>query len=386
MAGAFRIDKLPPYLFAEIDKKIAAEKAKGVDVISLGIGDPVEPTPAHIVERLVKEARDPRNHQYPSYYGLPEFRQAISRWYKKRFGVDLDPDTEILPLIGSKEGIAHIFTALVDPGAAALIPDPGYPVYRTGALLAGGEAHLMPLVKDNDFNPRFDALEESQLNKAKILFLNYPNNPTAAVAREGLLAEAVAIGRDNDITVCHDFAYSEITFDGYTAPSILETPGAKDTAVEFHSLSKTYNMTGWRCGWVAGSAGIIEALGRVKTNIDSGIFNAIQLAGVTALDGPQDCVEEMRGIYQRRRDIVVDALTKAGYEVSRPKGSVFVWMPVPEGHTSASFATNVLEKAGVVLSPGNAYGPSGEGYVRISLTVKDERLEEALDRINRRLE
>ncbi|MFH1736737.1 MAG: aminotransferase class I/II-fold pyridoxal phosphate-dependent enzyme, partial [Actinomycetota bacterium] len=296
-----------------------------------------------------------------------------------------DPDTEILPLIGSKEGIAHIFTALVDPGDVALIPDPGYPVYQTGALLAGGEAHLLPLTAENDFNPRLDMIDAGLLNKAKLLFINYPNNPTAAVAKEGLFADAVAIGRDNNIAICHDFAYSEITFDGYTAPSILETPGAKDTAIEFHSLSKTYNMTGWRCGWVAGSAGIIEALGRVKMNIDSGIFNAIQLAGVTALDGPQDCVAGMRRIYQKRRDIVVDALSKAGFNVSRPQGSVFVWVPVPEGHTSASFATLVLEKTGVVISPGNAYGPSGEGYERISLTVKDDRLEEALDRINRRL-
>ena len=386
MAGALRIAKLPPYLFAEIDKKIAAEKAKGIDVISLGIGDPVEPTPAHIVERLVKEARDPKNHQYPSYYGLPEFRQAIARWYKYRFNVDLDPDKEILPLIGSKEGIAHIFTALVNPGDMVLIPDPGYPVYQTGALLAGGESYLLPLIAENDFNPHLDMIDNGLLKKAKLLFINYPNNPTAAVAKEGLLADAVAIGRDNNIAICHDFAYSEITFNGYTAPSILEIPGAKDTAIEFHSLSKTYNMTGWRCGWVAGSAGIIEALGRVKTNIDSGIFNAIQLAGVTALDGPQDCVAEMRRIYQKRRDIVVDALSKAGFNVSRPQGSVFVWVPVPEGYTSASFATLVLEKTGVVLSLGNAYGPSGEGYERISLTVKDDRLEEALDRINRRLE
>jgi LL-diaminopimelate aminotransferase len=382
---ARRIKNLPPYLFAEIDRKIAEKKAQGVDVISLGIGDPVEPTPPHIVEAMCGAVRDPANHGYPSYFGLPAFREAVARWYDSRFGVKLDPATEILPLIGSKEGLAHIFTAMVDPGDVALVPDPAYPVYEIGTMLAGGRAVLMPLTKDNGFNPDFDALDEETAARAKIMLFNYPNNPTAAVAEPGLYRRAIDFGTKNSVAICHDFAYSEITFDGYESTSILAEPGARETAAEFHSLSKTYNMTGWRIGWLAGCPEIIEALGRVKTNIDSGIFNAIQMAGITALDGPQDCVEEMRQIYRRRRDITVDALRAVGVKVERPKATVFVWAPVPEGHTSASFATLVLDKAGVVVSPGNAYGPSGEGFIRLSLTVKDDRLEEALDRIQHHL-
>lgn len=385
MEIANRIKHLPPYLFAEIDKKIATKKAQGVDVISLGIGDPVEPTPDNIVNAMVDAVRDPANHRYPSYYGMPEFRQAVARWYKRRFAVDLDPDTEILPLIGSKEGLAHIFTALVDPGDAALIPDPGYPVYQTGAMLAGGEARFMPLTAANGFNPDFEAITEAQLDKAKFALFNYPCNPTAAIAKADTFEKAVNLGRERGIVVANDFAYSEITFDGYSAPSILQTPGAKDTAIEFHSLSKTYNMTGWRIGWVAGNATIIDALGRVKTNVDSGIFNAIQIAGIEALDGPQDSVAEMVKIYQRRRDIVVGTLNAVGLQVDRPKATVFVWVPVPDGHTSESFATLILDQAGVVVPPGNSYGPNGEGFIRISLTVKDDRLEEALDRIKKHL-
>lgn len=385
MEIADRIKHLPPYLFAEIDRKIAAKRAEGVDVISLGIGDPVEPTPANIVDAMCEAVRDPANHRYPSYYGMPEFRQAISAWYKRRFDVDLDPDTEILPLIGSKEGLAHIFTALVDPGDAALIPDPGYPVYQTGAMLAGGEARYMPLTAANGFNPDFDAITSEQLDRAKFALFNYPCNPTAAIAKPDTFRKAVDLGLDRGIVIANDFAYSEITFDGYSAPSILQTPGAKDTAIEFHSLSKTYNMTGWRIGWVAGNATVIDALGRVKTNMDSGIFNAIQIAGIEALEGPQDSVAEMVNIYQRRRDIVVDTLNAVGLNVDRPKATVFVWVPVPAGHTSESFATLILDKAGVVVPPGNSYGPNGEGFIRISLTVKDDRLEEALDRIKQHL-
>ncbi|MFA5867734.1 MAG: LL-diaminopimelate aminotransferase [Actinomycetota bacterium] len=385
MEIADRIKHLPPYLFAEIDRKIAEKKAQGIDVISLGIGDPVEPTPPHIVEAMCRAVKDPANHGYPSYFGLPAFREAIARWYDKRFGVRLDPETEILPLIGSKEGLAHIFTALVDPGDVALVPDPGYPVYEIGSMLSGGQAVHMPLLAHSGFNPDFDLIEQGAAEEATIMLLNYPNNPTAAIAGEALYRRALTFGSEHKIAVCHDFAYSEITFDGYQPVSILAEPGAMKTAAEFHSLSKTYNMTGWRIGWLAGCPEIIEALGRVKTNIDSGIFNAIQLAGVAALDGPQECVEEMRQIYQRRRDKTVDVLQAVGVKVERPKATVFVWAPVPEGHTSSSFATLVLEKAGVVVSPGNAYGPSGEGYVRLSLTVKDDRLEEALDRIQRHL-
>lgn len=385
MEIADRIKHLPPYLFAEIDKKIAEKKAQGVDVINLGIGDPVEPTPPHIVEAMEKAVRDPANHGYPSYFGLPAFREAIARWYDTRFEVKLDPETEILPLIGSKEGLAHIFTAMVDPGDIALIPDPGYPVYGIGAMLAGGKPEYMPLTAGNAFNPNLDLIDEKAAEKAKIMLLNYPNNPTAAIAGEGLYRNAVDFATAKGIAVCHDFAYSEITFDGYRPTSILAEPGAIKVAAEFHSLSKTYNMTGWRIGWLAGCPQIIEALGRVKTNIDSGIFNAIQRAGIAALDGPQDCVEEMRQIYQKRRDVTIQALRAVGVEVEPPKGTVFVWAPVPEGHTSSSFAALVLEKAGVVISPGNAYGPSGEGYFRLSLTIKDARLEEALDRIQHHL-
>lgn len=385
MEIANRIKHLPPYLFAEIDRKIAAKRAEGVDVISLGIGDPVEPTPENIVNAMCDAVRDPANHRYPSYYGMPEFRQSIARWYKKRFDVDLDPDTEILPLIGSKEGLAHIFTALVDPGDAALIPDPGYPVYQTGAMLAGGEARYMPLTAANGFNPDFDAITEAELDGAKFALFNYPCNPTAAIAKPDTFQRAVDLGLERGIVIANDFAYSEITFDGYSAPSILQTPGAKDTAIEFHSLSKTYNMTGWRIGWVAGNAKVIGALGRVKTNVDSGIFNAIQIAGIEALDGPQESVAEMVKIYQRRRDIVVDTLNGLGLSVERPKATVFVWVPVPDGHTSESFATLILDKAGVVVPPGNSYGPNGEGFIRISLTVKNDRLEEALDRIKQYL-
>lgn len=385
MEFADRIEALPPYLFAQIDKNIQEKKAQGVDVISLGIGDPVEPTPQHIIDKLCQAANDPATHQYPSYYGLPEFRRSIARWYKERFRIELDPDREILPLIGSKEGIAHIFTALVNEEDIALVPDPGYTVYQTGAILAGGDVHSMPLLKNNGFNPDLSMIDTLTMRDAKIMFLNYPNNPTAGVACFSMFKQAVQLAKDFDFVIAHDFAYSEITFDGYAAPSILEVPGAKDVAVEFHSLSKTYNMTGWRCGWVAGNAAVIEALGRVKTNIDSGIFNAIQLAGIEALEGPQDSVDVMRQIYQRRRDIVVDTLAKLGIETERPLGTVFVWVPVPEGYTSASFTEHVLDAAGVAVSPGSAYGSSGEGFIRISLTVKDDRLEEALARMAKSL-
>lgn len=385
MAQAKRIENLPPYLFAEIDKKIAVKKAQGIDVISLGIGDPVEPTPEHIINKLCKEAHNPANHRYPSYFGLPEFRQAIAEWYKKRFNVSLDPDTEALPLIGSKEGLAHIYFALTDNGDTSLVSDPGYPVYTTGAILAGATPHNMPLLAENDFMPDLKKISPDILKKANLMFLCYPNNPTAAIVKEGFFEEVVDLAKKYDIVVCHDNPYSEITFDGYVAPSFLETPGAKEVGVEFHSLSKTYNMTGWRIGFAVGNAKVIEALGRVKTNVDSGIFNAIQYAGIEALRGPQDCVQEMCQIYERRRDKVIDALSKIDINVPKPKATIYVWVPVPKGFTSVSFATHVLESCGVVVPPGSAYGPSGEGYIRISLTVKDDRLEEALNRLTQAL-
>ena len=381
MKSAERIANLPPYLFAEIDRKIAAKKAEGVDVISLGIGDPVEPTPTHIIDAMVKEVKDPANHRYPSYFGLPEFRAAIARWYKRRFDVDLDSDTQVLPLVGSKEGIAHIHVAYVDPGDTVLVPDPGYPVYNSGTILAGGTSYFMPLLADNDFLPDLDAIPADVAAKAKLMFINYPNNPTSAVATEEFFAKVVDFAKKNDIVVAHDFPYSELTFDGYRAPSFLSTPGAIDVGVEFHSLSKTYNMTGWRIGWVTGNAEVIEALGRVKSNIDSGIFNAIQKAGIVALEGPQDIVDEMNAIYVRRRDLVMSRLAELGLKARTPTAAVYIWIEVPEGHTSVSFAQLILDKAGVVVPPGSAYGPSGEGYVRIALTTPDDRLKEAVDRI-----
>lgn len=381
LKAANRIKNLPPYLFAEIDKKIQQKKKEGVDVISLGIGDPVEPTPANIINKLNEALKDQQNHRYPSYYGLPAFRQAIAAWYEKRFQVKLDPDTEVLPLIGSKEGIAHIHLAYVDPGDLVLVPDPGYPVYSSGAILAGGESYFLPLKEENNFLPDLNSIPKEVAKKARLMFLNYPNNPTAAVANLSFFQEVVQFAKEHNIIVCHDCPYSEITFDGFQAPSFLSAVGAKDVGVEFHSLSKTYNMTGWRIGWVCGNAEVVEALGRVKSNIDSGIFNAIQYAGIEALNGPQDSVEEMRQIYKRRRDLVLSYLAKVGLSAQKPLGTIYVWVKVPPSHTSASFAALVLDKAGVVLSPGAAYGPSGQGYVRISLTVKDERLEEALTRI-----
>lgn len=385
MRQATRIESLPPYLFAEIDRKIAAKRAEGVDVISLGIGDPCEPTPDHIVRALCAEAAEPENHRYPSYFGLPAFRRSIADWYKRRFDLEFDPDTEVLPLVGSKEGIAHIHVAYVDPGDVVLVPDPGYPVYNAGTILAGGTSYFMPLTEENDFLPDLDAIPAEVAAKAKLMFLNYPNNPTAATATEEFFQKVVAFAKKHDIVVAHDNPYSEITFDGYTAPSFLSTPGAREVGVEFHSLSKTYNMTGWRIGWVLGNAEVIEALGRVKSNIDSGIFNAIQKAGIVALEGPQDCVDTMRKIYRRRRELVIDTLAGMGIKAKSMKATIYVWIKTPNGHTSASFAQLVLEKAGVVISPGAAYGPSGEGYVRISLTVPDERLKEALDRMARTL-
>jgi LL-diaminopimelate aminotransferase len=380
---ARRVENLPPYLFAEIDKKIARKKAEGVDVISLGIGDPDKATPSHIVEKMCTEVRNPANHRYPSYYGMAEFRQSIAEWYNRRFGVKLDADNEVLPLIGSKEGIAHISLAMVDPGDISLVPDPGYPVYHTGVILAGGVPHFVPLLAENGFLPDLSTIDKDIAGKAKMMFLNYPNNPTAAVAELNFFERIAEFARNNDIVVCHDCPYSEITYDGYVAPSFLQARGSREIGVEFHSLSKSYNMTGWRIGFVVGNAEVIEMLGRVKTNIDSGIFNAIQHAGVEALCGSQDSIGEMLEIYKRRRDIVVDELNKMGWSLDKPKGSIYIWFPVPENYTSASFATHILDKAGVVLSPGSAYGPSGEGYVRISLTIEGARLQEALERIKK---
>jgi len=376
---AKRIETLPPYLFAEIDRKIAAKRAAGVDVISFGVGDPDSPTPPHIVEAIKEAAADPATHQYPSYFGMAEFRRSIAGWYQRRFDVTLDPDTEVLPLIGSKEGIAHLPIAYIDPGDTALIPDPGYPVYQVATHLAGGTGVPFALEAARGYIPDWNRIPVP--DRAKVVWLNYPSNPTAAVAKLYEFALAVDFARANGLLLAHDNAYSEITYDGFVAPSVLQVPGAKDVAVEFHSLSKTYNMTGWRCGFVVGSPAAIEALGRVKTNIDSGIFNAIQRAGIVALDGPQDFLDDLRELYRRRRDLVVKTFNEMGWSLEPPRGSIYVWLPVPSGHDSTSFATLLLEKAGVVVPPGRGYGEAGEGYIRISLTVPDDRLEEGLDRI-----
>ncbi|ODA40966.1 LL-diaminopimelate aminotransferase [Desulfosporosinus sp. BG] len=381
MEEARRIQALPPYLFARIDEKIAEAKAKGVDVISLGIGDPDLPTPEHIIDKLVKAARNPVNHRYPSYVGMLEFRQAVAEWYKRRSNIMLDPKKEVVSLIGSKEGIAHIAFCYLNPGDIALIPDPGYPVYGVGISLAGGVPYAMPLKEENGFLPELDRIPEEIAHKAKLMFLNYPNNPTGAIADESFYSKVVAFAKKYDIIVCHDGPYSEIAFKGYKPLSFLEVPGAKDVGIEFHSMSKTYNMTGWRIGWAAGNARVIEALGRIKSNIDTGIFQAIQEAAIEGLLGNQDIIGENRKIYLERQDIVIEGLTELGWTVERPKATIYVWPKVPKGFTSASFCELVLDKTGVVLTPGNSYGESGEGYFRISLTTNTERLREALQRL-----
>jgi LL-diaminopimelate aminotransferase len=374
-----RLEALPPYLFAELERKIQEKKAEGVDVISLGIGDPDTPTPEFVIDALCAAAHDRGTHQYPSNRGRPEFRQAVADFYERRFGVRLDPETEIVPALGAKECIFNLNLAFLDPGDTALASDPGYPVYTGGPLLSGAEPVLMPLVPELGFAPDLDAIEEPE--RAKLMFLNYPNNPTGAIAPDGLFERAVAFGRRHDVLIVHDASYTEIHFDGYTPPSFLETAGAKDVGVEVFSLSKGYNMTGWRSAAIVGNADAIESYWRLKTNIDSGMFEAVQLAAVAALRDGDATAREMSAIYQRRRDLVCDALGAIGVEVTPPKGTIYVWAPVPEGHTSTSYCELVLEESGVVISPGGAYGQSGEGWFRISLTVPDERLTEAVERM-----
>jgi len=378
---AKRIEHLPPYLFAEISRKIAEKRAQGVDVISFGAGDPDLPTPAHIVDELVRAARDPANHRYPETEGLPALRKGIARWYEERFGVSLDPDREVLPLIGSKEGIGHVALCFIDPGDLALVPDPSYPVYARGTLLAGGDCYFLPLTEENDFLPDLDAVPAETARRAKVLWLNYPNNPTGAVADLEFFERAVAFARKHDLAVLHDGPYSEMAFDGYRPLSFLQAAGARDVGIEFHSFSKTYNMTGWRIGMAVGNAAMIDALMRVKSNLDSGIPQAIQRMAIAALEGPQECIAEHTAVYQRRRDRLAAALTKIGLRVRPPRASLYLWARLPEGQTSVEFATRLLDETGVVVTPGVGYGPSGEGYVRLSLTVPDERLEEAVRRL-----
>ncbi|MGH2747070.1 MAG: LL-diaminopimelate aminotransferase [Actinomycetota bacterium] len=383
MRTARRIDNLPPYLFAEIDRKIAEAEARGADIISFGVGDPDLPSPPHVIEALAEAARDPATHRYPSYTGMPTFRAAIASWYRRRFGVALDPDTEVQPLVGSKEGIFHLPVAFVDPGDVAFVPDPGYPVYETGTILTHGTPVGMPLLVENGFVPDLDAIPSDVAAKAKLLWLNYPSNPTGACVEPDFFRRAVDYCLEHDLLLAHDAAYTEITYDGYVAPSALEVKGAKECTIEFHSLSKTFNMTGWRIGWVAGAPVAIEAIKRLKTNIDSGVFDAIQHAGIAALEGPQDYLRECVERYRARRDLLCDGLKSMGIVVEPPRGSIYVWAPVPNGHTSESFTTHLLESAGVVVAPGNGYGPSGEGFVRFSLTLSDDRLEEGVERLRR---
>jgi LL-diaminopimelate aminotransferase len=383
MRVAKRVENLPPYLFAELDKRVAAKRAEGADVINLGIGDPDLPTPPHIVEALREAVLDPGTHRYPSYYGMPEFREAIADFYLRRFGVRLDPDTEVMPLIGSKEGLAHLIEAFVDPGDRVLIPNPGYPVYGIGTILAGGEPVGLPLTAENRFRPDLRSLEVPE--RTKMLWLNYPSNPTAGVADLPVFVQAVAFAREHDLLLCHDAAYSEITFDGYVAPSALQVPGAKEVAVEFGSLSKTYNMTGWRIGYMVGNAEALRALGVVKTNLDSGIFNAVQRAGIVALTGPQDHVEHVKAVYQKRRDLVVSAFADLNIDIEPPLGAIYVWVEAPHGRTGAQFAADLLDEAAVVVAPGSGYGTEGDRFVRISLSIADDRLQEAMGRIRERL-
>jgi LL-diaminopimelate aminotransferase len=385
MKPSERLERIPPYLFAELERKVREKTAQGVDVISLGIGDPVEPAPEPVVRALAEAARDPSTHRYPSNRGRAEFREAVARFYERRFGVTLDPETEIVPALGAKECIFNLNIAFLDPGACALAADPGYPVYTGGPLLAGAEPVLMPLVPERGFAPDLDAIMAADRERARLLYLNYPNNPTGAIAPEGLFERAVDFARAHDVLVVHDASYTETTYDGYVAPSFLETDGAKEVGVEVFSLSKGWNMTGWRAAAIVGNASAVEHYWRLKTNIDSGMFGAVQLAAVAALEDAAAVPAEMSELYARRRDLVCDALREIGLDVTPPRGSIYVWAPVPEGHTSVSYCTLVLEESGVVISPGSAYGPNGEGFFRISLTVPDDRLAEAVERMRESL-
>jgi LL-diaminopimelate aminotransferase len=384
-APSERLEAMPPYMFAQLERRIEKKREQGVDVISLGIGDPDTPTFHYIVEAMRAAVGDPGAQKYPSNRGGAEFRRAFSDFYRQRFGVEIDPVSEVIPAIGAKECIYNLCFAFLDPGGVALASDPGYPVYTGGPVLAGAEAHLLPLRPDLGFAPDLDAIPSEKLGAARLLFINYPNNPTGAVVPEGFFERVVELASEHEILVVHDNAYSETTYDGYSAPSFLATPGAKEVGVEVFSLSKGYNMTGWRCAAILGNAEAIETYWRLKTNVDSGLFEAVQLAGAAALRGPRKEVEEMCRIYARRRDLVVGALRDIGVEVEPPKGTIYIWAPVPDGHTSASFAELVLEEAAVVVSPGSMYGPSGEGFFRISLTTPDELLRAALQRLRAHL-
>lgn len=382
MKLAKRVESLPPYLFAEISKKIAAKRAEGVDIVTFGIGDPDLPTPPNILAALHQAADDPANHRYPESEGLPEVRQAISDWYERRFEVRFDPLKETLPLIGSKEGIAHIALCFIDPGDIALMPDPGYPVYEIGTMFAGGESYKLDCTRESGWKPDLDAIPSDIAHKAKVLWLNYPNNPTGAVADLDYFARVVAWAKKYDVAVLHDNPYCDVAYDGYKPVSIFQVPGARDVAVEFNSWSKIYNMTGWRIGMVVGNGQMVDALMRVKSNIDSGIPQAVQRMAIEAVYGPQDCIDEHNAIYQRRRDRIVEVLRKCGLDVDTPKASLYVWAKLPAGVTSADYAARLIDETGVVVTPGRGYGINGEGYIRLSVTTPDDRLEEGMRRLD----
>ncbi|NLW36669.1 LL-diaminopimelate aminotransferase [Syntrophorhabdus aromaticivorans] len=383
MRLATRIEDLPPYLFLDISRKIEQQRAKGVKIISFGIGDPDLPTPRHVVDRIREAAQEPANHRYPETDGLPALRESISDWYKKRFGVTLDPAKEVLPLIGSKEGIGHMSFCLINPGDIALVPTPGYPVYSVSTILAGGVPYYLPLLENNNFLPDLASIPDEIIERAKVLWLNYPNNPTGAVVDLDFFRQVVKFANRHDIIVCHDAPYTEVAFDGYQPPSFLEADGAKAVGVEFHTLSKTYNMTGWRVGMAVGNSSLIDALTRIKSNLDSGIPQAIQYAAIRALEGPRDCIDDHNAVYQRRRDLIIDSLSRMGFEVKPPKASLYIWTKLPSGESSASFAARLIEDTGVVVTPGIGYGEGGEGYIRFSLTISDSDLIEGLNRLEK---
>lgn len=382
MKIARRIEELKPYLFVEIRKKIEEKRAKGEDIVSFAIGDPDIPTPPHVIKKLCEAAQDPANHRYPESAGMPELRKAMADWYKKRFSVTLDPETEVQPLIGSKEGIGHIAFCFIDAGDVAIVPDPGYPVYSVGTTLAGGTPYFLPLKPENSFLPDFKNIPDSVLKKAKILWINYPNNPTGAVAGMDFFNKVVEFGKKNDILVCHDGPYTEVAYDNYQPVSFMQADGAKEVGIEFHSLSKTYNMTGWRIGMAVGNAKAITALRTLKSNLDSGIPQAIQLMAIEAFNGPQNAIGEHNAAYQRRRDLICETLTRIGLQVYIPKASLYIWAKVPEGYNSVDLTTDLLDQAGVAVTPGVGYGPSGEGYVRLSITVPDASLVKGLSRLS----
>jgi len=382
MQLAKRLDRLPPYLFVDISRRITEKQARGEDIVNFAIGDPDLPTPSHIIDHMCRAAHNPANHRYPETKGLPELRQAIAEWYKRRFGVTLNPDTEVLPLIGSKEGIGHMALCFIEPGDIALVPDPGYPVFSMSTIIAGGEPYFMPLKEENNFLPDFDAIPERVANQAKLMWLNYPNNPTGAIADLDFFENTVHFAQQHDLAVCHDTPYTEVAFEGYKPPSFMQAPGAKEVAVEFHSLSKTYHMTGWRIGMVVGNAQMIDALFRVKSNLDSGIPRAIQQAAIQALCGSQDCIIEYNAILQRRRDKLIKVLHEIGLKAKIPRATFYIWAKVPQGYTSIDFTRKLLDEAGVAAIPGIGYGKEGEGYIRFSLTLADDRLEEGINRLS----